>query len=207
MILSPLAGKKITIIVCLYEREIYMHETDANLLAAAKIERIEGYSDAFEQILLRYEKLIHHIARRYLKNTEDALDASQDAIIRIYKGLPNVSISEDGSLKAWICTVTANTCLDIVRKRRIVTDELTDDVISISPALPSAEESAIANERAREILEGITKLPDDHRMVLILRDMQGLSYDELAKSLNLTLGTVKSRLNRARTALKKILDR
>jgi len=207
VILSPLAGKKITIIVCLYEREIYMHETDANLLAAAKIERIEGYSDAFEQILLRYEKLIHHIARRYLKNTEDALDASQDAIIRIYKGLPNVSISEDGSLKAWICTVTANTCLDIVRKRRIVTDELTDDVISISPALPSAEESAIANERAREILEGITKLPDDHRMVLILRDMQGLSYDELAKSLNLTLGTVKSRLNRARTALKKILDR
>jgi len=184
-----------------------MHETDANLLAAAKLERIEGGSDAFEQILLRYEKLIHHIARRYLQNSEDALDASQDAIIRIYKGLANVVINEDGSLKAWICTVTANTCLDIVRKKRIVTDELTDDIISVSPTLPSAEESAIANERAREILEGISKLPDDHRMVLILRDMQGLSYDELAESLNLTLGTVKSRLSRARTALKKILER
>jgi len=183
-----------------------MRETDANLLAAAKLERVEGYSDAFEQILLRYEKLIHHIARRYLTNSEDALDASQDAIIRIYKGLPNVVIREDGNLKAWICTVTANTCLDIVRKRRIVADELTDDIIQISPTLPSAEESAIANERVRELLAAIEKLPDDHRMVIILRDMQGLSYEELAEALNLTLGTVKSRLSRARAALKKLLD-
>jgi len=183
-----------------------MRETDANLLAAAKLERVEGYCDAFEQILLRYEKLIHHIARRYFNNNEDALDASQDAIIRIYKGLPNVIIREDGNLKAWICTVTANTCLDIVRKRRIVADELTDDIIAISPTLPSAEESAIANERAREILIAMAKLPEDHRMVLILRDMQGLSYDELAEALNLTLGTVKSRINRARTALKKLLN-
>jgi len=183
-----------------------MRETDANLLAAAKLERVEGYCDAFEQILLRYERLIHHIARRYFTNPEDALDATQDAVIRVYKGLPNVVIREDGTLKAWICTVTANTCLDIVRKRRIVADELTDDVISSSPTLPSAEESAIANERAREILSAIEKLPDDHRMVLILRDMQGLSYEELAEALGLTLGTVKSRLSRARSALKKMLD-
>ena len=183
-----------------------MHETDANLLAAAKLERVEGHSDAFEQILLRYEKLIHHIARRYLVNPEDALDASQDAIIRVYKGLPNVIIREDGTLKAWICTVTANTCLDAVRKRRIVADELTDESLSKFPTLPSAEESAMANERAREIIAAIAKLPDDHRMVLILRDIQGLSYDELAAVLDISLGTVKSRLSRARSALKKMLD-
>jgi len=183
-----------------------MRETDASLLAAAKLERVEGYSDAFEQILLRYEKLIHHITRRYFNNSEDALDASQDAIIRIYKGLPNVILRENGNLKAWICTVTANTCLDIVRKRRIVAEELTNDNIATSPTLPSAEESAVTNERVREILAGIAKLPDDHRMVLILRDMQGLSYEELAETLGLTLGTVKSRLSRARAALKKMLD-
>ena len=183
-----------------------MRETDANLLAAAKLERIEGCCDAFEQILLRYEKLIHHIARRYLVNHEDALDASQDAIIRIYKGLPNVIIREDGTLKAWICTVTANTCLDIVRKRRIIAEELTDDAISTAPTLPSAEDSAITNERVKEILDAIAKLPDDHRMVLILRDMQGLNYEELATALGITLGTVKSRLSRARAALKKMLD-
>jgi len=183
-----------------------MRETDANLLAAAKLERVEGYSDAFEQILLRYEKLIHHIARRYFNNQEDALDASQDAIIRIYKGLPNVILRENGNLKAWICTVTANTCLDIVRKRRVATEELTDTNISVSPTLPSAEESAMTNERVREILVAIAKLPEDHRIVLILRDMQGLTYDELSESLGLTLGTVKSRLSRARSALKKLLD-
>jgi len=182
-----------------------MRETDANLLAAAKLERIEGYSDAFEQILLRYEKLILHIARRYLNNQEDALDASQDAIIRIYKGLPNVILREGGNLKAWICTVTANTCLDIVRKRRVVAEELTEESAITSPNLPSAEDSAITNERVKEILEAIAKLPDDHRMVLILRDMQGLSYEELADALSLTLGTVKSRLSRARAALKKML--
>jgi len=183
-----------------------MRDTDANLLAAAKQERANGGDYAFEQILLRYEKLIHHIARRYFTNKEDALDASQDAIIRIYKGLPNVIIEEDGNLKAWICTVTANTCLDIVRKRRVATEELTDSNISTSPTLPSAEESAMTNERVRQILAAIAKLPDDHRMVLILRDMQGLTYEELAESLGLTLGTVKSRLSRARTALKKMLD-
>jgi len=183
-----------------------MHETDYSLLTAAKIERAEGYSDAFEQILLRYERLIHHITRRYFNNIEDALDASQDAIIRIYKGLPNVIIREDGSLKAWICTVTANTCLDAVRKKRIVAEELTNENISASPTLPSAEESAITNERVNEILAAIAKLPDDHRIILILRDMQGLTYEELAEALGLTLGTVKSRLSRARAALKNMLD-
>ena len=183
-----------------------MRNTDAYLLAAAKRERGKGRDAAFEQILLRYEKLIHHIARRYFNNQEDVMDASQDAVIRIYKGLPNVVIEEDGSLKAWICTVTANTCLDIVRKRRVSTEELTDDIISTSPALPSAEESAMTNQRVRDILDAIAKLPDDHRMVLILRDMQGLTYEELAESLGLTLGTVKSRLSRARSALKKMLD-
>ena len=183
-----------------------MRDTDANLLAAAKLEIAEGQSNAFEQLLLRYEKLILHIARRYFTNREDALDASQDAIIRIYKGLANVVIQEDGTLKAWICKVTANTCLDIVRKRRVATEELTDDSISTSPTLPSAEESAMTNERVREILTAIAKLPDDHRMVLILRDMQGLTYEELAEALDLTLGTVKSRLNRARAALKKLLE-
>jgi len=64
----------------------------------------------------------------------------------------------------------------------------------------------MTNQRVRDILDAIAKLPDDHRMVLILRDMQGLTYEELAESLGLTLGTVKSRLSRARSALKKMLD-
>ena len=176
---------------------------DARLLAAAKLEISKGRSDAFEQILLKYEKLIYYIARRYFNNSDDAMDAGQDAAIKIYNGLPRVTIPEEGSLKAWICTVTARTCLDSLRKRRPQTTELTEEIVPST--LPSAEETAAANERVQEILQAIKKLPDDQRMVLILRDMQGLSYDEIADALKINSGTVKSRLSRARAGLKKIL--
>ena len=83
---------------------------------------------------------------------------------------------------------------------------MTDENIAKTPTLPSAEESAMANERAREIAAAIAKLPDDHRMVIILRDMQGLSYDELAAALDINIGTVKSRLSRARATLKSMLS-
>ena len=193
---------------------VFMHETtvttDDVLLAAALRERNgKGNAGAFEKLLAKYERLIHHIARRYFRNPEDALDACQDAAIRIYKGLPKVALPETGSLKSWICTVTANACLDELRKRKTETDPLPEDGSGLESTIGtehSAEESAIARERVREILAAMEKLPDDYRMILILRDMQSLSYDELAAALSLNVGTVKSRLSRARGALKNILD-
>jgi len=157
----------------------------------------------FEDILRRYERLIYHVARRYFPNPEDAMDASQEAAIKIYNGLPRVTIPEGGNLKAWVCTITARVCLDALRKRRPQTIELTE-YTPTSP-LPSAEASAEANERVQEILSAIKKLPDDHRIVIILRDMQGLSYEEIADALKISVGTVKSRLSRARGGLKKTL--
>lgn len=183
-----------------------MRETDASLLAAAKREiskSHKGKTGAFEEILIRYEKLIYYVARRYFTNPDDALDASQEAAVKIYKGLANVNIPEDGNLKAWVCTVTARVCLDVLRKQRPTTIELAEDIIQST--LPSAEETAIANERVQDILAGIKKLPENLRIVIILRDMQGLSYEQLAKALDINIGTVKSRLSRARLGLKNIL--
>ena len=179
------------------------HRTDIELLAATKLEIPQGDDTAFEQILYRYERLIHHIARRYFPNAEDAFDACQEVAIKIYNGLLNVELPDEGNLKAWVCTVTARVCLDGVRKRRVATTEL-DETIKTSTT-PSAEESAFANERVREITQAINKLPNDHRIILILRDMQGLSYDELANALGITIGTIKSRLSRARLGLKKLI--
>jgi len=183
-----------------------MNQSDAQLLEIAKLEldKKPPESGAFEIILFRYEKLIHYIARRYFRSQEDALDASQEAALKIYKGLSNVVIPEEGSLKAWICTIISRTCLDALRKQRVATLELTEEVVKSS--LPSAEESAEANERVREILAAIKKLPDEYRMVLILRDMQGLAYDEIARALEINIGTVKSRISRARANLKKLVD-
>lgn len=183
--------------------------TDAQLLATAKLEynMTPPSSQAFESILLRYEKLIYYIARRYFSSTEDVLDASQDASLKIYNGLPRITIAEDGSLKPWICTVVARTCIDALRKNKVATVDITDDAVQHSlPTAISAEETASVNERANEILTAIKNLPNDARMIIILRDMQGLSYDEIAKCMELNVGTVKSRLSRARAMLKKAID-
>ena len=152
-----------------------------------------------EKLLQKYEKLIYHIARRYFQNPEDALDASQEAAIKIYKGLKTVKIPENGCLKAWVCTITARTCLDFLRKNRPQTLELTEE----SQSTASAEEIAATNERVQEIITAIQTLPDNYRMVIILRDMQNLSYEEIASALTINIGTVKSRLSRARLELKR----
>ena len=182
-----------------------MSKTDAELLAAAKTEYSTPVCSGFEEILLRYEKLIYHIARRYFHSPEDAEDAAQEAVIRIYKGIPKVEIPESGTLKSWLCTVTANTCLDSLRKKRVVTAPMPEDDIS-SGVVDSAEETAVANAHIQEVLAALGKLPEDHRMALVLREMQGLSYEELAEVLSINIGTVKSRISRARAGLKKLLE-
>jgi len=184
-----------------------MIPTDAQLLATAKVEitKKPPQTGAFEAILFRYEKLIHYIARRYFNNREDALDASQEASLKIYNGLSKVIISESDSLKPWICTVIARTCIDALRKNRITTMELTEEVIALPSSNETVEDTIVGRERVNEILEAMQLLSKEYRIVIILRDMQGLSYDEIADTLNMNVGTVKSRLSRARAALKKIL--
>ena len=182
--------------------------SDASLLSLCKKEISLGTTPAgclsFDEVLRRYERLVFHIARTYFQNFEDAKDASQDVAIKIYNALHRVIIEEDGNLKAWIATVTARTCLDVVRKKRLQTIELNTDISAGSVA--SAEDSVIAKEKAEQILSAIKKLPENHRMIIILRDMKGLSYEELAEALGINIGTVKSQLNRARAALKKLLE-
>jgi RNA polymerase sigma-70 factor (ECF subfamily) len=151
-----------------------------------------------EEILAKYERLIYHICYRYFGNAEDARDAAQDTAVKIWRALPTVKVPEDGSLKAWVATIAARVCLDGLRKKRVIFEEMPDD---IPASQESAEDEAMAREHTREILAAIQKLPEDQRMVLILREMNGLSYDEIATALQQPTGTVKSRLNRARTAL------
>ena len=171
--------------------------TDAQLLTQ---------NDAFERIFTRYEKLIYHVCRRYFNNTEDAMDAGQEVALRLFRNMTKVVPKADGSIKSWVCTVTSHVCLDIVRKRRIETEELTDKTqTATSTTARPVEETITAKECVQEIATAIASLPDDQRMIVILRDLQGLRYDELAEALNITAGTVKSRLSRARSSIKKRL--
>ncbi|MCL2709203.1 MAG: sigma-70 family RNA polymerase sigma factor [Defluviitaleaceae bacterium] len=187
-----------------------MEISDANLLAAAKSGNAGKRHAAFENLLFKYEKLLWHVARRYFHNNEDAGDAFQEACVKIYNGLPSASLPESGSLKSWVCAVTSNACLDELRKRKKLAEPLPDETLDLiaddRQSAPSAEDEAIALTRADDILRAIGKLSEDHRTLIILRDMNGLSYQELAETVGVSVNTVKSRLSRAREALHKMID-
>lgn len=173
-----------------------------------------GNMEAFEAFIISYEKLIFNVAYRMLGNAEDAKDAAQDTIIKIYKNINN--LSDIDGLKSWIYTITNNTCLDYIRKRKgkdtLSIDALieTDDgtmVQQIPSDEPTPEAALHKAERAKQIQNGINQLKPDYRILIILRDIKGLRYEEISKAMGSPMGTVKSRLSRARISLKNILTK
>jgi RNA polymerase sigma-70 factor (ECF subfamily) len=170
-------------------------------------------SSVFERIYTKYEKLIWHIARRCFSNNNDAADICQEIAVKIYKGLANVTVEGEGTLKGWICRVASNACADELRKRKAETVPLPEsaegpEAVQRTPDVlkaPAAEDEAVALIRAEELYKIIRKLPEDQRLMIILRDMEGLSYSELAEAADINLNTVKSRLSRAREALRELI--
>ena len=176
--------------------------------------------DDFEALIAPYEKMIYNIAYRYVANAEDAKDIAQDSIIKIYRSLPNALASGGFSFdpasgafdapgfKAWAARITVNTSIDELRRRR---KRRVQSLDAITPAMADdagegPEERAVRTEQRRALVSAIGKLGDTYRQIIILRDIQGFSYEELAETLQINAGTVKSRLSRARLALRGILS-
>ncbi len=187
---------------------IRMSDREKGLLERAKA----GDIAAFEQLIESYQKKIFNIALRMLGNYDDAGDLSQEVLIRIYKSIG--SFKEQSSFSTWIYRITTNVCLDEIRKRKnrkiISLDEeirLEDGEMKrqIESDEPSPEETAEAKDLKKIVNDAIGKLSEEHRIVIVLRDLQGLSYEEIAEVLKCPEGTVKSRINRGRQALKNIL--
>jgi len=171
-----------------------------------------GDFSAFEEFIIDYEKLIYNIAYKMFNNVEDAKDISQEVMIKIYK---NISKCRDfKSIKTWVYTITYNACIDEIRKRKgkqtqsIYEDIDTEDG-SIEKQIPSSEptpeEVVIKKEKQKMVRNAINKLSYEHKSVIIMRDIEGLSYDDISKITNLSLGTVKSRIARARKSLRDII--
>lgn len=184
-----------------------MNEIETILLKKA----IKGDVDAFEKLISFYEKLIYNIAYRKLMNREDAQDAAQETIVKIYKNINKCNSTI--SFKSWICAITVNTCIDELRKRKNnmeyldekVSAEDSEMVKQVKSDEVTPEEAMIKKELGAALSAAICELPEDHKNLIVLRDIQGLSYQELADACGISLGTVKSRLSRARENLKKIL--
>jgi RNA polymerase sigma-70 factor (ECF subfamily) len=181
---------------------------ESALIQAAR----KGNLDAFNTLVLTYQHQVYNLAYRIMGEEAAASDAAQEAFISAYKNLKSF---RDGSFKSWLLRIVTNACYDDLRrrKRRPATslDELTDGEdgeaeFDVPAPEDGPETIAQRHELVGLIQRGIMTLPDDQRIVLVLSDVQGMSYEEIASMTNSNLGTVKSRLSRGRAKLREYLQ-
>jgi len=168
----------------------------------------QGDEAAFEALIRLHEKKVYALCRRMCRSEDDALEAAQDAFLAVWRGIG--SFRADAAFSTWLYRLATNACLDLLRreKRRGETVSL-DDEEGAPPepadAAPQPEEALERAETQRMVREALLALPDDYREVLLLRETEQLSYAEIAEITGLELGTVKSRISRARLALRNYL--
>ncbi len=166
-----------------------------------------GDEAAFEELIRLHEKKVYALCRRMCRSEDDALEAAQDAFLAVWRGIG--SFRADAAFSTWLYRLATNACLDLLRreKKRGGDVSLDDEESRLDPAdlSPQPEEAAIRSDTQRIVREALYALPDDYREVLLLRETEQLSYQEIAEAAGLELGTVKSRINRARQALRNYL--
>ena len=171
-----------------------------------------GDQRALCELIGRYERKTYNLAYRVMGNHADASDAAQEALVRVYTRLHN--FRGDSAFSTWLFRVVTNTCLDELRRRGRLRHTSLDTPLPTDegevPRQPVTEgdspiERAEVRERQDAVRRAISRLPEDYRIVVVMRDLQDYSYHEIAAILGTSLGTVKSRLHRARQALRVII--
>ena len=163
----------------------------------------KGDLSAFEELFYRYQSDAYNIAYGLMGNVEDAKDMTQEAFVRAYEKIHQ--FQRRSSFRTWIAKITTNLCLDELRKRqrrRTESLEAHPDALRKPTHDPSALERLLQQERVEKLQQILHGLPEKYRVILVLRDIQGYSYEEIAQILGCSLGRVKSRLHEARQELK-----
>ncbi len=171
---------------------------------------IKGNVESFESLIRQYNRYVYNIAYRMMGNEEDAKDMSQEALIKAYKAISNFKM--ESSFSTWLYRIVINTCKDELRKRKEQVYSL-DDEISDNISLKDTLSDEIGNplliyeqvELKTALNHALEKLSEDNKSVVILKDLLGYSYEEIGEILQIPIGTVRSRLNRSRSALRTIL--
>lgn len=170
-----------------------------------------GSLDAFNALVLRYQDMVYSVSYRIMGDPASAADSAQEAFIAAFK---RISTYRGGSFRAWLLRIVTNACYDELRRRkRRPADSLeglagpeADDGPPIADDAPTPEQAAQQRELARAIQSCINALADSQRVVLVLSDVEGLSYQEIVEITGANLGTVKSRLSRARESVRDCLQ-
>lgn len=196
-----------------------MHAEEAKAGQVAQLVRRARAGDhaAFDALVEEYSSQVYNLALRITGSREEAEDCVQEAFLRAYAALPR--FRGRAAFSTWLYRVALNVACDAARRRRRAPLAVSELATGEDPApdldrplgegLPprreSPEEGAILHQRRRVILEAIQRLPEHQRAVLVLYDLQGFSYEEIARITGARVGTVKSRLSRARLALRDLL--
>ncbi len=173
---------------------------------------MDGNTNAFEDLVLEYQKQVYHITLKMTGSEEDAFDLSQETFLKAYRSLS--AFRGEASFGTWLYRMAANICIDFLRKKKRGGEKL----ISLDeeeeegrrplelPDLRYEPQNALEKKEIREsVRAGLQKLPHEQRLILVLRDVEGFSYQEIADTLKIELGTVKSRIFRARAHLARLL--
>ena len=174
----------------------------------AVIRRVQrGDANAFEYLVAAYEKNVYNLALRMTGNPEDAEDMAQEAFLKAYSSLD--SFRGDSKFSVWLYRIVSNVCLDFLRKQKkrqsfslsMEDDDGEEGELEL-PDLRRLPEDELEKKLTRDAVQrGLAQLPEDARQILLLREIHGLSYEEIGEALGLEPGTVKSRIFRARKKL------
>lgn len=172
-----------------------------------------GNKQAFEELIQRYQHKVYNTTFRMLGNHDDALDMAQESFIRVFKSLDK--FKGKSSFSTWLFSITTNICRDELRKRKrnletvsISTNKrITEQFTEETNEKQSPEKISISRELSITIQKKVDQLPSEQKIVFVLREFQGLSYKEISDVLDISMGTVKSRLSRARRVLRQDLNK
>lgn len=178
-------------------------------LDVALVERHRcGDLHAFDEVYDRFGEMVYNLALRMAGNREEAADFTQEVFLRIYRHLG--SFGGRSTLKTWVFRIAINHCRDRLSRHspamRSIDDEVEDGVPIADPGR-GPEELALAADEGRRVAAGLARIPPVFREAVVLRDLEGLSYEEIAEVLGVRVGTVRSRIARGREQLRILLER
>lgn len=167
---------------------------------------IDGESPAWEELVTRYSRRVYNVAYQFTGRHEEAEDLTQEIFLKIYRSLGTFDL--DAAFLPWLIRVSKNMCVDHYRKRRrerLLVHGNWEKITNVACTRSNPYQKTFNRERRMILLRALEQIPPDLKAVVILRDLQGLTYQEISESMDLPEGTVKSRLNRGRLELARFI--
>lgn len=178
-------------------------------LDVALVERHRcGDLQAFDEVYERFGEMVYNLALRLAGNREEAADLTQEIFLRIYRHLGG--FGGRSTLKTWVFRIAVNHCRDRLSRHvpamQSIDDRYEEGTVSIADPSRGPEDLAVAADEGRRVMVGLARLPQVFREAVVLRDLEGLSYEEIAEVLGVRVGTVRSRIARGRDQLRDLLE-